>query len=96
MRGYSAYCFEYSIGDNLHEMSKPVSWKKKLRNIFSMSSAENSTQSAKAPDTFCKFTAIFPRDTICVTSCLLSRTPASSEKGFSLKGISSQLQQTTH
>ena len=32
-----------SIGDNLHEMSKPVFWEK----YFNMSSAENFTQHAK-------------------------------------------------
>ena len=35
-----------SIGDNLHEMSKPIFWGKK-EIYFDMSSAENFTQSAK-------------------------------------------------
>ena len=29
-----------STGDNLHEMSKPVSWKKMYKNIIYLSSAE--------------------------------------------------------
>ena len=36
-----------STGDNLHEMSNPVFWKKKKKKYFSMSSAENFTQNAK-------------------------------------------------
>ena len=35
-----------SIGDNLHEMSNPVSWGIYVK-YFDMSSAENFTQSAK-------------------------------------------------
>ena len=35
-----------SIGDNLHEMSKPVFWANKKK-YFSMLSAENFIQSAK-------------------------------------------------
>ena len=36
------------IGDNLHEMSKPVFWeKKKKKKYLNMSSAEKFTQSAK-------------------------------------------------
>ena len=35
-----------SIGDNLHEMSKPVFWEK-YEKYFNMSSAVNFTQSAK-------------------------------------------------
>ena len=34
------------IGDSLHEMSKPVFWKKSEK-YFSMLTAENFTQSAK-------------------------------------------------
>ena len=34
------------IGENLHEMSKPVFWENKKK-YFNMSSAENLTQSAK-------------------------------------------------
>ena len=35
-----------SIGDNLHEMSNPVSWEK-YEKYFRLSPAENFTQSAK-------------------------------------------------
>ena len=35
-----------SLGDNLHEMSKPVFWKQKLK-YFKMLFAENFTQSTK-------------------------------------------------
>ena len=35
-----------SIGDNLHEMSKPVFWENKEKNV-NIWSAENFTQSAK-------------------------------------------------
>ena len=35
-----------SDGNNLHEMSNPVSWKKEKKKYFNMSSAENFTQSA--------------------------------------------------
>ena len=36
-----------SLGDNLHEMSYPVSWEKKKKKKFKMLSAENFTQSVK-------------------------------------------------
>ena len=35
-----------SIGDNLHEMTKPVFWEKQEK-YFKLSSAENYTQNAK-------------------------------------------------
>ena len=36
-----------STGDNLHEISNPVSWEKNQKKKINMSSAENFTQSAK-------------------------------------------------
>ena len=37
----------YFIGDNLHEMSKIIFWKKKKEKYLKMSSAENFTQTDK-------------------------------------------------
>ena len=35
-----------SLGDNLHDMLKPIFWKKKSENYFRLSSAEIFTQHA--------------------------------------------------
>ena len=72
-----------SFGDSLHEMSKPIFWKKKKKNNISKCCLLNflpSVLSIKGTIHMVHFLSTF------VTSCLLSSIPSPFEKGSTLKG----------